>query len=81
MTPLGLGQHFCLGLAKFMELVHQIHLAEEGPTQTGKTVKKSVMLTRHAVMTSKDFYFILFALLCQCCVVVLMAGKVKGICK
>lgn len=34
MTPLGGGQHFCLGLVKFMELVHQIHLAEEGPTQT-----------------------------------------------
>lgn len=63
MTPLGLGQHFCLGLAKFMELVHQIHLAEEGPTQAGKTVKKTVMLTRHAVMTSKDF-FLFYLLSC-----------------
>lgn len=76
MTPLGLGQHFCLGLAKFMELVHQIHLAEEGPTQAGKTVKMSVMSTRHAgaVVTSTDFWiFFLFwekiAPQCQCRVV------------
>lgn len=35
MTPLGVGQHFCLGLVKFMELVHHHHsLAEEGQTQT-----------------------------------------------
>lgn len=31
MTPLGAGQHFCLGLVKFMELVHQILLAQGGP--------------------------------------------------
>lgn len=31
MTLLGVGQHFCLGLVKFMELVQQIHLAQEGP--------------------------------------------------
>lgn len=70
MTPLGVGQHFCLGLVKFMELVHQIHLAEEGPTQTEKTVKMSVMLTRHAgaVVTSTDFW-LLFTRQCQCCVV------------
>lgn len=48
MTPLGVGQHFCLGLVKFMELVHHHHsLAEEGQTQTEKTVKMSVMLTRY----------------------------------
>ncbi len=69
MTPLGVGQHFCLGLVKFMELVHQIHLAEEGPTQREKTVKISVMLTRHAgaVVTSTNFWP-LFTLQCQCCV-------------
>lgn len=57
MTPLGVGQHFCLGLVKFMELVHHHHsLAEEGQTQTEKTVKMSVMLTRYvqAVVTSTD---------------------------
>ena len=66
MTPLGAGQHFCLGLVKFMELVHQIHLAEEGPTQTEKAVKMSVMLTRHAgaVVTYTDFWLI-FGLQCQ----------------
>lgn len=53
-----------------MELVHHIHLAEKGPTQTEKTVKMSVMLTRHAgaIVTSTDFW-LLFTLQCQCCVV------------
>lgn len=82
MTPLSVGQHFCLGLVKFIELVHHIDLAEEGPTQTEKTAKKSVLLTRHAraVVTSTDFGF--FSLSNVSAVLsCLMAGKVKGICK
>lgn len=67
MTPLGVDQQFCLGLVKFMELVHQIRLAEEGPSQTEKTEKISVMLTRQVgtVVASTDSW-LLFTL--QCCV-------------
>lgn len=83
MTPLGVGQHFCLGLVKFMELVHHSNLAEEDLTQTEKTVKMSVMLTRHAgaIVTSTDFGFFSLSNASAVLLTCLMAGKVKGICK
>lgn len=84
MTPLGAGQDFCLGLAKFTELVRHIELAEERPQQTEKTVKISVLVMKHAgaVVTSTDFW-LHFSLWCQHCEVDLfwLLAKGKGICK